>query len=134
MQCPRCQHENNAAAKFCEECGAKLVRTCSGCGHEVSPQAKFCPECGTSLTATQKGKRRKGETAKRKIVSLDSRLRTPNSELVSGERRQLTVMFCDLVGSTALSERLDPEELREVVRTYQKVSAEVIGRFEGHIA
>jgi class 3 adenylate cyclase len=50
------------------------------------------------------------------------------------ERRQLTVMFCDLVGSTALSARLDPEELREVVRAYQAACAEVIGRFDGHIA
>ncbi len=51
-----------------------------------------------------------------------------------GERRQLTVMFCDLVGSTALSEKLDPEELREVVRAYQETCAAVIERFEGHIA
>jgi class 3 adenylate cyclase len=43
-------------------------------------------------------------------------------------------MFCDLVGSTALSEQLDPEELRDVVRGYQHVSAGVIARFEGHIA
>jgi len=50
------------------------------------------------------------------------------------ERRQLTVMFCDLVGSTALSEQLDPEELREVVRAYQQTCAAVIGRFAGHIA
>ena len=63
-----------------------------------------------------------------------SRLRTPNSELISAERRQLTVMFCDLVGSTALSERLDPEELREVVRAYHQVSGEAIGRFEGQVA
>jgi class 3 adenylate cyclase/predicted ATPase len=50
------------------------------------------------------------------------------------ERRQLTVMFCDLVGSTALSAQLDPEELREVVRAYQDTCAKVIARFEGHIA
>jgi class 3 adenylate cyclase len=50
------------------------------------------------------------------------------------ERRQLTVLFCDLVGSTALSERLDPEELREVVRAYQKTCTEVIRRYDGHIA
>src|SRR5713226_7696976 len=50
------------------------------------------------------------------------------------ERRQLTVMFCDLVGSTALSTKLDPEELREVVRAYQQVCAEVISRFDGHLA
>src|SRR5262245_56244506 len=50
------------------------------------------------------------------------------------ERRQLTVMFCDLVGSTALSAQLDPEDLREVVRAYQTTCAEVIQRFDGHIA
>jgi TOMM system kinase/cyclase fusion protein len=61
-------------------------------------------------------------------------LRTPDAGLASAERRQLTVMFCDLVGSTALSEQLDPEELREVVRAYQAMCAEVIGRFDGHLA
>ena len=50
------------------------------------------------------------------------------------ERRQLTVLFCDLVDSTALSTKLDPEDLREVVRAYQATCAEVIQRFEGHIA
>jgi class 3 adenylate cyclase len=50
------------------------------------------------------------------------------------ERRQLTVMFCDLVGSTPLSKRLDPEDLREVVRAYQHTCAEVIQRFHGHVA
>ena len=50
------------------------------------------------------------------------------------ERRQLTVLFCDLVGSTALSAQLDPEDLREVVRAYQDTCAKVIARFEGHIA
>ncbi len=50
------------------------------------------------------------------------------------ERRQLTVMFCDLVGSTELSARLDPEDLREVMRRYQDTVAGVVTRFEGHIA
>jgi class 3 adenylate cyclase/predicted ATPase len=50
------------------------------------------------------------------------------------ERRQLTVMFCDLVGSTPLSEQLDPEDLRDVVRAYQQTCAEVVQRFDGHIA
>ena len=50
------------------------------------------------------------------------------------ERRQLTVMFCDLVGSTALSAQLDPEDLRQIVRAYQTTCAEVIQRFDGHIA
>src|SRR5262249_42528922 len=50
------------------------------------------------------------------------------------ERRQLTVMFCDLVESTALSSQLDPEEYREVVRAYQSTCMEVIQRFDGHVA
>ena len=50
------------------------------------------------------------------------------------ERRQLTVMFCDLVDSTILSGQLDPEDLRAVVRAYQETCARVIARFEGHIA
>ena len=58
----------------------------------------------------------------------------PEQETPTGERRQLTVMFCDLVGSTALSEHLDPEELQTVVQTYQEVSAQVIERYEGYIA
>src|SRR5262245_45102751 len=63
---------------------------------------------------------------------------TPNPELrtsqpPAAERRQLTVLFCDLVGSTALSEQLDPEEYREVVRAYQQSSAAVIDHYEGHI-
>ena len=56
------------------------------------------------------------------------------AEASEGERRQLTVMFCDLVGSTALSEQLDPEDLQTVVRTYQEISAQVIERYEGYIA
>ena len=49
------------------------------------------------------------------------------------ERRQLTVMFCDMVGSTALAARLDPEDLHEVMRRYQETCAEVVARFEGHV-
>jgi class 3 adenylate cyclase len=56
------------------------------------------------------------------------------SPATEGERRQLTVMFCDLVSSTAMSERLDPEELRAIIRAYQESAAQVIERFEGHIA
>ncbi len=57
---------------------------------------------------------------------------TPHS--AEAERRQLTVLFCDLVDSTPLASQLDPEDLREVVRAYQEACAKVIARFEGHIA
>ena len=56
------------------------------------------------------------------------------SESSTGERRQLTVMFCDLVGSTALSEKLDPEELRSLLHEYRTVCGEVISRYEGFVA
>ncbi len=80
------------------------------------------------------GRETKEETEKKQLTSSDSRLQTLDPSLPSGERRQLTVMFCDLVGSTALSERLDPEELREVVQAYQEMCATAIARFEGHLA
>src|SRR5712691_3025717 len=75
-----------------------------------------------------------GESEKKQITSSDARLQTLDPGLTAGERRHLTVMFCDLVGSTALSEQLDPEELRVVVRAYQETCATVIRRYEGHIA
>ncbi|MBI3801633.1 MAG: AAA family ATPase, partial [Deltaproteobacteria bacterium] len=64
----------------------------------------------------------------------DSNPQTLDPRRDAAERRQLTVMFCDLVGSTALSTQLDPEELREVVRAYQQTCAQVISRFDGHLA
>ena len=59
---------------------------------------------------------------------------TKKSATPEAERRQITVMFCDLVGSTALSEKLDPEELRGVMGAYRKACADVIGRYDGHVA
>jgi class 3 adenylate cyclase len=71
----------------------------------------------------------------RSLESEGQRRASPVQTLDSAaERRQLTVMFCDLVGSTALSEQLDPEELREVVRRYQETCTAVIRRYDGHIA
>ncbi len=76
------------------------------------------------------------------IAKLESRIEPmPNQEAAGGrpvgaeaERRQMTVMFCNLAGSTALSERLDPEDLREVLRAYQENCSDIIGRYDGHIA
>ena len=62
------------------------------------------------------------------------RERTNHTATLDAERRQLTVLFCDLVDSTVLASQLDPEDLREVVRAYQATCAKVIPRFEGHIA
>jgi class 3 adenylate cyclase/tetratricopeptide (TPR) repeat protein len=123
MHCPKCQHENREGARFCEACGSRLELLCPACGHQLRPGAAFCDQCGTSLTAQPSVPQ-----------TPDSRPQTLDPGLTSAERRQLTVMFCDLVGSTALSQQLDPEELREVVRAYQETCAAVIARFEGHLA
>src|SRR5712691_13113767 len=159
MRCPSCAFENPAGMKFCNECGAPLKSRCPQCGLENPPHAKFCGECGTALTGMQKTKqpssvqgsasrvqikqKTKGKTKGEKgnkgegqqaLRTLDARCQTPDSSRPETERRQLTVMFCDLVGSTALSEQLDPEELREVVQQYQETCTDIIQRHEGHIA
>jgi class 3 adenylate cyclase len=82
-------------------------------------------------TQKETEKRGNGEAEQ---ISLESRVQGLASRQELEERRQLTVMFCDVVGFTTLSERFDPEELREVVRAYQQTSAAVIERYEGHIA
>ncbi|MGE5444716.1 MAG: adenylate/guanylate cyclase domain-containing protein [Ignavibacteriales bacterium] len=86
---------------------------CPNCRVENPPGFKFCGACGKSLIEASELKPK---------------------QLYEPERRQLTLMFCDLVGSTPLSQRLDPEDFHELIRAYQQVSSDVISRFEGHIA
>ncbi|HEV8718494.1 MAG TPA: adenylate/guanylate cyclase domain-containing protein [Candidatus Binatia bacterium] len=141
MRCASCGFENPEQAKFCEECGAPCVWICPSCGQQVRPTAKFCPDCGATLGVkgklpATKSRKRQGRTGARKASRptaspTTTKIRSASPE---AERRQLTVMFCDLVGSTALSEQLDPEELREVVRAYQQASTVVIERYDGQIA
>ena len=106
--------------------------SCPNCGQANRTGAKFCDECGTPLLV-----RPVGETAP--VPSAQS-TREPHRSPVPAPvhappgRRQLTVMFCDIVESMALAGRLDPEEWRDVVRTYQELCAGVIQRFGGYIA
>ena len=117
MECPTCHYNNPNDALFCMKCGSKLERRCQHCGAEIPENAIFCMKCGKKLTF-------KDPPADDKQQEID----------FNAERRQLTVMFCDLVDSTALSEKLDPEDLREVIRRYQDTCNKVIHRFGGHIA
>jgi class 3 adenylate cyclase len=143
MHCPRCGFDNPEGMKFCGACAAPLKACCPKCGFENPPGFKFCGACATPLTVevqspksqVQEGQEfgvRSAESGVHK--GLESRVRSLESRQDVAERRQLTVMFCDLVGSTALSALLDPEEYREVVRAYQGTCAQVIGRFDGYIA
>src|ERR687886_837689 len=128
MECPSCQATIPEGGKFCMECGTPLPRRCHACAHPIPAGAKFCPECGTSLVG---GRANAGPN---RTTAPKPQPPSPAAPLSSAERRQLTVMFCDLVGSTALSARLDPEDMRQVIGTYHKCVAEVVGHFDGFIA
>ena len=95
---------------------------------------------GLVWTGTEEGgKKRKWEQGEKEVVSsqvsgVSPQHPTPSPQPLSAERRQLTVMFCDLVGSTALSARLDPEDYRALVQQYQQICSEVIQHHEGYLA
>lgn len=86
---------------------------CNNCQHKNPPQANFCNQCGTALL----GLKTKVKSTKKK----------------SAERRQLTILFCDLVGSTTLSEHMDPEDYRQIILNYHKTAEIVIDRFGGYV-
>jgi len=138
MWCSSCGGENVEGAKFCAECGTPFVRLCPSCGQQMQPTAKFCSECGTALKVKGKpgsAKRRKGANSagqSPRSTARSTRAR-PQTAAPEAERRQLTVLFCDLVGSTALSAQLDPEDYRAVVQQYQQTCTEVIQRYDGSL-
>jgi class 3 adenylate cyclase/predicted ATPase len=139
MRCASCGFENPEGLRFCGKCGTILSPLCPQCGFDNPLGFAFCGQCGTPLSA-QPARKRKPKPAQQ-TAKRDKRSRAkpqfpkaPRPPSPEAERRQLTVLFCDLVGSTALSAQLDPEELREVERAYQRLCAAVIDRFEGHLA
>src|SRR6186997_2239007 len=103
MQCPGCKSDVLENGLFCDNCGAPLAAGCPSCGTANRPEAKFCSKCGSKLSAAT-------PTAPPPTPAALAVPRSPASTSWA-ERRQLTVMFCDLVGSTALSTQLDAEDL-----------------------
>lgn len=102
-----------------------MLSACPSCGKRNQPGAKFCSECGAGLTA-------RPEASPRRRVSA-SPMTTARAE-ASGERRQLTIMFCDLVGSTTLASRLDPEDMREVIGACLRMVTDVVKSLGGYAA
>jgi class 3 adenylate cyclase/predicted ATPase len=111
MECLACTAVVRPGLLFCDSCGARLEKVCAQCAATSAAGARFCGMCGAPFEpmAPEAGPRDQGE------------------------RRQLTVMFVDLEGSTGLSGSLDPEHWREILRAYQGVCAEAITRFGGRI-
>jgi|EndMetStandDraft_7_1072992.scaffolds.fasta_scaffold01367_6 class 3 adenylate cyclase/predicted ATPase len=116
MHCTNCAAEVPEQRKFCGQCGAALVRRCQACGAANPAPSKFCGDCGTELRVDSPA------------VSSTARPSRPI------ERRQLTVLFCDLVGSTALSARLDPEDFSAIIAGYRRCITETVACFDGFVA
>jgi class 3 adenylate cyclase len=133
MQCPRCLHQNEAGAKFCEECAGPLARTCRNCGRQLSATAKFCPECAhpaspASAPAAQRFTSPESYTPKH----LAEKILTSKSAL-EGERKQVTVLFADLKGSMELLADRDPEEARKILDPILELMMEAVHRYEGTV-
>ena len=139
MKCPKCQFENPEGIKFCVECGAKFQIICPQCQYANAPTFKFCSECGHNLTQPSKPSPKelsfdeKIEKIQRylpqgltdKILSLKNK--------IEGERKQVTVMFCDMAGYTSLSEILGPEEAYAIMDQVYEILIHKVHEFEGTV-
>ncbi len=148
MLCAQCGTELLPGKKFCHACGAAAAAACAACGARVDPSWRFCPECGQAVGSaapvTPRAPSASTPVASPPVPAPDARAariteaipetlatRIRSSAPVAGERKRATVFFCDLVGSTALAERLDPEVYRELLDRYLELVFAEIYRFEG---
>ena len=127
MRCLTCHSDNSDDRRFCAQCGAGLPLLCADCGFSNEGNARFCGGCGRALSRGEPPCIGQQNTA-------GGGSPAPVSSPPEAERRQLTVMFCDLVASTSLGEQLDPEDLRDIIHDYQNAVASVVFRYEGFIA
>src|SRR2546427_10761332 len=146
VQCPRCRHENPAGVKFCGECGAPLAFLCSSCRASNPPGNKFCGECGAPLGG-DRSPRSSAPLAEVVPTPLESKYATPQTytpkhlaekilttkSAIEGERKGVTVMFADVSGFTAMSERLDPEAVHAIMDRAFEVILREAHRYEGTI-
>jgi len=139
MKCPKCQFETPEGAKFCNECGHKLEITCSECGQINPPKSKFCVECGHQLTSAP--------TQLTRDLSFDEKLSKIQRYLpkgitekilaqkyrIEGERKHVTVMFCDMEGFTQLAEKLGPEETYATMDQIYEILIHKVHNYEGTV-
>ncbi len=136
MNCIKCGYENDGDAEFCENCGSALARVCAHCNNPLKPGVSFCKKCGTPVSSQHPsaGEQERLATLQQAApFNLKEKIRTVSAQ-IEGERKPVTILFTDIVGSTALAEKLDPEEWKEIVSgAHQRVS-QVVYRYEGTIA
>ena len=133
MKCPKCQFNNPEEAKFCNECGSKLEITCSACGKINPIGSKFCNECGQDLRKLIEVPPidySKPHSYTPKFLA-DKILTTRSS--IEGERKLITVLFADVANYTAMSEKLDPEEVHQIMDGCFKILMNEIHKYEGTI-
>jgi class 3 adenylate cyclase/tetratricopeptide (TPR) repeat protein len=127
MKCPKCQFENPADAKFCNECGNKLELVCPQCTKVNPAGSKFCNECGQSLAQIVSANDFQGSSESSSSPSIMPEA----SSLSEGERRQATVVFSDLSGYTSMNEKLDPEEVQKIMSRIKEKAVQIFERHEG---
>jgi class 3 adenylate cyclase/tetratricopeptide (TPR) repeat protein len=132
MQCPECQSDNPAGMKFCGECGSALQLICGQCNFANPSGFKFCGECGGKLGSlcevADPAEENKG--APQQPSEKDD---LNHAALTAGERKHVTVLFSDLTGYTAMSEKLDPEDVKEITsRVFGKI-AKIVASYDGFI-
>ncbi|MCO6451741.1 MAG: AAA family ATPase [Caldilineales bacterium] len=126
MICPNCQHLNREGARFCDNCGHKLDVVCPNCGTPNHPDARFCNHCGYRLA--------EGAAPVAQAVPAPALSSAPTPPDIPSERRVVTMLFCDVVGSTAAAERLDPEEWTEIVNGAFERMTGPVEQYEGTVA
>ena len=134
MECSRCQTSNRPDAKFCNQCGTSLASACPDCGTELPPDAQFCNACGRPVTGPQPvatPARLQQYIPPELLAKLES-ARTGGS--MQGERRVVTMLFCDVAGSTAASGPLDPEDWAEIMNCAFQHLITPVYRHEGTLA
>jgi len=133
MKCPKCQTENREEARFCDGCGVQLSGKCSNCGTELRPTARFCDCCGNDLkevTATPSIDYSQPQSYTPKFLA-EKIFDTRSS--IAGERKLVTVLFADVANYTSISEKLDPEEVHQIMDGCFKILMDEIHRYEGTI-
>jgi class 3 adenylate cyclase/tetratricopeptide (TPR) repeat protein len=131
MRCPACQHEAPADAQFCPECGTKLVVTCAQCATENGPGHKFCKHCGAALGPARDAAKFASPQAYTPKHLADKILTSKTA--LEGERKQVTVLFCDIANSTGLAERIGPEAMHDLLDRFFELCLSEIHRYEGTV-
>ena len=136
MKCLSCGFENEIDAAYCIECGSALVGKCPKCGSQVKAGDKFCKKCGTRLSnppAPADESRQPSPTRQPSASLLGEKPGLAGAERM-GERKPVTILFTDIVDSTSIAEKLDPEEWKDIVNGVHHLVTQVISRYEGTIA